>query len=206
MGTPRRFLRRRPRPRRRYTRRTDRLRRVPQRLAEHKKFRASVGFGDEGKAQVTQQQSQRFARRQIMELGGNSVDHVRLDVDLPGCGGNDLLQQPGELAGLYVRADQILVRAPIERIGRRYGPGHEERRRQTKGEQAKAAAKEAVHDSWDNFARFCRLATMAVPLILRGRSSVQKLWKKPIAPTFYFGIFPAPFDPIGHGQHNLRNR
>ena len=38
------------------------------------------------------------------------------------------------------------------------------------------------------------------------RRSPQIFLKKPIAPEIGFAIFPAPFDPVGPGQHNLRNR
>ena len=34
----------------------------------------------------------------------------------------------------------------------------------------------------------------------------KKFFKIPVAPEFAFAILSAPFAPIGHGQHNLRNR
>src|SRR5712691_8904090 len=75
----------------------------------------------------------RFAGREVFKFGRDVMGRVRFEEHLPMCNRSDLLQQIRKLLGLDVRADEILIRAPIESVGGKRGGGGDQGYEQAEG-------------------------------------------------------------------------
>src|ERR1041384_690670 len=90
---------------------------------KHEELVGGIGRRNQGEVEVAQKQAQRFAGRQIGELGRDAARAVWFDVNPPMGGSRDFLEDTQQLGRFKVGADAVLVGAPEQGIGGGGGNG-----------------------------------------------------------------------------------
>ena len=91
--------------------------RVSAACSENIEARFGVRFRNKSEIKVAEKEVEGFARRQVFELGGNGVEGIRFNVDVPMSGGCDFFENFEQVFGFKVGADLLLVGVPGKGAG-----------------------------------------------------------------------------------------